>query len=909
MTRSGGYAGCFEPCHMPDQQQVRVTIDGASFQIEEGRTVLDAIAATGATLPTLCHDDRVVPAGVCRLCLVEVRGSARPVPACTTAIHDGMEIATRTPALESGRREILEMLAQRIPDSGGDDPLRAAMRAYGVVPRGAPDPALLDDSHPYIRVDMTKCMDCFLCERICHELQGQDTWHAVERDGRLRLVPDMGAPLGKSSCVSCGACADACPSGAIEDRSLSVRGRPERVTRTTCPYCGVGCELDVGTRADRIVQIRPALDAPVSKGHLCVKGRYAFGFIDAPDRVTSPLVRDPTGWREASWQEAIDLVATRLAAIRDTAGPDAIGVLGSARATNEDNYVVQKLARVVLGTNTVDCCARVCHAPSAAALATMFGTGASTSSFDDIERAATIVVVGANSTESHPIVGDRIRQAARRGTHLIVIDPVHTELAASATLHVRPRLGTDIPLLSALAWVILDEDLIDHVFVDQRVTGIDELRRHVARWSPERASNVCGVDPAAIRETARRIAVDRPTLFFHGLGATEHVQGTETVMCIANLALLTGSVGRAGTGVNPLRGQNNVQGAAHMGCEPSRLTGYAPLAEARERFERAWGLPIPSAPGLDLLEMIDAAERGELEALWAIGYDVLLTNPHGERTRRALSHLDLIVVQDLFLNETARELATVFLPAASSFEKDGTFMNAERRVQRVRGAVTPRGQARPDWQIVCDVAAAMGHARGFEFRSPREIWDEIRHVWPAGAGMAYERLERRGLQWPCPSEDHPGTQRLHAAAFAREKTAHLHVAEYRPSPERCDADYPLMLTTGRRLYQFNAGTMTRRTDNTLLQPGDVLEISVADAARHQLSDGERVRLRSRYGEAVLPIAISARVRAGELFATFHTGEVFLNRLIGPLEDSVTHTPEYKLTAVRIEPVNMQHDGS
>ena len=735
---------------------IRVTIDGRELQIEDGSSVLAAVTASGRALPALCHDPRVAPAAVCRLCLVEIDGAAKPVPACATAVRDGMTIATRTPALEVGRREILEMLAERIPDRAGDDRFAAALRAYGIAPRGTPDPARVDDSHPYIHVDMNRCIDCYLCERICREVQGQDTWRIVERGGQLRVVPDTGAPLGRSSCVSCGACADACPSGAIEDRTLAALGRPERFTRTTCPYCGVGCELDVGTRGDTIVQIRPALDAPVNAGHLCVKGRYAFGFVDAPDRITTPLVRDGGGWREVGWPEAIELVATRLAAIRAAAGPDAIGVLGSARATNEDNYVAQKLARVVLGTNNVDCCARVCHAPSAAALAAMFGTGAATSAFADIERAATIVVAGANSTESHPIVGDRIRQAVRRGAGLIVIDPVRTELAASAELHLRPRPGTDLPLLHAIASVLFAEDLIDHGFVRERVTGVDELRAHVAAWPPERAATVCGVDAAAIRAVARRIARARPALFFHGLGATEQVQGTETVMTIANLALLTGNVGVPGAGVNPLRGQNNVQGAAHMGCEPSRLTGYAPITEARERFERVWGAPVPVAPGLDLIEMIDAAAQGRLKALWAIGYDVLLTNPDAERTRRALDRLELVIVQDLFLTETARAHATVFLPSASSFEKDGTFMNAERRVQRVRAAIAPRGQARPDWQIVCDVAAAMGHGAAFAFGSPREIWDEIRRVWPAGAGLAYDRLEPHGLQWPCPAEDHPG---------------------------------------------------------------------------------------------------------------------------------------------------------
>jgi formate dehydrogenase major subunit len=509
-------------------------------------------------------------------------------------------------------------------------------------------------------------------------------------------------------------------------------------------------------------------------------------------------------------------------------------------------------------------------------------------------------VCGANSTESHPIIGDRIRQAARRGATLVVIDPLETELAAMADLHLRPVPGTDIPLLHAIASTIFDEDLLDVDFVHERVTGVDELRAHVAAWPPERAAIVCGVEPALIRRAARQLATQRPTLFFHGLGVTEHVQGTATVMSIANLALLTGSVGRPGSGVNPLRGQNNVQGAAHMGCEPKRLTGYVPLDDARERFERLWDAALPREPGLDLLEMIDAGESGELRALWAIGYDVLLTNPNGERTRRALRRLDLVIVQDLFFSETARELAHVFLPAASSFEKDGTFMNAERRIQRVRAALTPRGQSRPDWQILRDVAVAMGHAPRFAFHSPREIWDEVRRVWPAGAGISYERLERGGLQWPCPTVEHPGTQRLHTTSFARTKTAALHVADYLPTPERTDANHPFLLITGRRLYQFNAGTMTRRTANTALQPRDVLEISPLDAFRHLLSDGDLVHVRSRHGEATLPIAISDRVRDGELFATFHTAEAFVNRLIGPHTDPITHTPEYKLTAVRLE---------
>jgi formate dehydrogenase major subunit len=528
---------------------------------------------------------------------------------------------------------------------------------------------------------------------------------------------------------------DSCPSGALVDKTVLANGPPTEWTRTVCPYCGVGCEMQVGARGGRLVQVRPALDAPVNKGHLCVKGRYAFGYVHAADRMTRPMIRVGERFEAVSWDEAIGHVAAELARIRRTHGPDAIGVLGSSRATNEENYLAQKLARVVLGTNNVDSCARVCHAPSATALRQMLGAGASTSSFDDIEAARTLLVAGSNTTENHPVVGARIRQAAGRGARLVVIDPRRIELAAIADVHLQPRAGTTIPLLNAMAHVIVSEGLVDGDFVEERVDRLEPFAAFVARFTPEHAAAVCGVEPEAIRRAARLIAREKPAMFVHGLGMTEQVRGTDTVMCLINLALLTGNLGRAGTGVNPLRGQNNVQGAAHIGCEPHHLTGYVALSDARQRFEQVWGAPVPAKPGLDLMEMVDAARAGRLLGLYAIGYDVLLTNPDGNRTREALGALELVVVQDLFLSETAREVATVFLPAASSFEKDGTFMNSERRVQRVRRVLDPPGEARADWQIVCAVAQAMGHQQGFSFDRARVIWDEVRRVWKAGAGI------------------------------------------------------------------------------------------------------------------------------------------------------------------------------
>ena len=602
--------------------------------------------------------------------------------------------------MEAERATLLKLLAWNHPASaldGLDTDFLREIRSHGLAGelKRNERPELVDDSHPYIRVDMNRCIDCYRCQRICADVQGQFTWQIQNRGAETRIVADAGTTLRASSCVSCGACVDSCPTGALQDKSLLRLGAPTKWTRTTCPYCGVGCEMNVGTRDGSIVVCRPQPDAPVAKGHLCSKGRYAFTFVNAPDRQTAPMIRRDGHWRKVSFPEALAFTAERLSRIVSLHGPDAIGVLGSARATNEDNYVLQKFARVVLGTNNVDCCARVCHAPSAAALKTMLGTGASTNSFDDIERARTILVCGSNATSCHPVVGARIKQAALAGARLIVIDSRRTELAEHADLHLAPRAGTDLVLFNAMAHVVLDEGLLDHDFIRDRVDGLDELRAFVAAFTPERAAVECGVDAADIRQAARWYATERPALGVHGLGLTEHVHGTDTVMALINLALLTGNLGRPGTGVNPLRGQNNVQGSAHMGCEPRGLTGAVTIKEGGARFAEAWNAPISKVRGLDAIEMMEAARNGKLRGMWVTGYDVYLSHPDANTTRQALASLDLLVVEDLFMTETARAFANVFLPAAASFEKDGTFMNGERRIQRVRRAVDPsRGRAR-----------------------------------------------------------------------------------------------------------------------------------------------------------------------------------------------------------------------
>lgn len=876
---------------------IRITFNGQTVDARPGDSLLQAGRAHGVTIPSLCWDPRLAACGACRLCMVEVDGNPRPVPACTTPAKDGMQVETHTPALERYRRGMLEMLARTYPAADAEryesTPFLKLLRDYGLEPSGHPAPEP-DRRHPYIATDMARCVLCFRCVRICDELQGQRVWHVLNRADQTSVCVD-GPSISESTCVSCGACVDTCPSGALFDRSRLEQPAPEQWTRTTCPYCGTGCELEAGTAGGRMVASRPVLDAPVSKGHLCVKGRYAFGFVHSADRVTQPMIREGETWREISWNEAIETTARELLRARDRYGPGAVAVIGSARATNEDNYLAQKFARVVLGTNNVDCCARVCHAPSAVAMKSILGTGAATNSFDDIERAALILISGCNPTENHPIVGNRIRQAARRGTKLIVIDPREIELAREATIHLRPRPGTNVALLNAMAAVIVEENL-HH---PDRASNLEEYVEFLRDWSAGRGARITGVPEESIRAAARLYATTAPAMMFHGLGMTEHSHGTEGVMCLVNLAVLTGNFGKPGTGVNPLRGQNNVQGSAHMGCEPASLTGGAAIDTVREAFAREWQTTLPVERGLNLMDQLDSAEAGSLKAMWVTGYDILMTNPNVAATRRALGNLEFLVVQDLFLNETAREFAHLFLPACSPFEKDGTFMNSERRIQRVRKAIEPIGHSRADWEIVRDVARAAGHGAQFDYASPEEIWNEVRRVWLSGAGISYARLESGGLQWPCLDENDPGQPILHR---------HLNQAALRPIPyvptlEEPDSHYPFTLITGRTLYAFNAGTMTMRTGNLELHPEDRLDISAEDASALGIAEGSPVRIRSRSGEVTLPAHVSETVDHGYVFTTFHDTRRLVNHVTGGHRDTMASTPEYKVTAVALEAID------
>lgn len=886
-------------------------IDGILLEVLPGETVLDAARRLGIRVPTLCHTDGLSPEGGCRMCLVHIAGRERPVAACHTALEAGMRIETATSELECIRRTVLGMYLECSDTTGfaaaqtKAGRFRDLLDRYGFAPP-EPEAARYDDSHPCLRFNPGACITCRLCLNVCEQVQGQFVYGIARRGPHAQLIHGPGPVFRDSPCVACGACVDVCPTGAVSDRDrLEPPSAPVEVIRSVCGYCGVGCRIEIESVSGRVRTVRGVPDAKVNHGHLCVKGRYAHGWHHSPDRLTTPLLRERDGFREASWDEALGFIVRRLLEIKEESGADALGAFTSSRSTNEACYLLQKLFRSVIGTNNVDCCARVCHSSTALALQLATGTGAATASFADIERARCLVVAGANATEAHPVVGARIKQAALRGVPLVVIDPRRIELANYASIHLQLLPGTNVALFNGLAKVLLDEGLIDDAFLAGRTEGLDELRAHLARLDLAEVATITGVGVSNIRAAARVIG-GGPALFVHGLGLSELMQGTASVMMLCNLGMLTGSIGREGAGMLPLRGQNNVQGSADMGSMPTHVTGYQAVGDpaVRERLRGLWQNLPPETPGLTSTLMLRAAAEGTIRGLWLMGEDVAQSDPHESEILKALERLDLVIVQDLFFCETAK-YAHVVLPSAGYLEQEGTFTNGERRIQHVRPAVAPPGEAQPDWLAVLHAAQRLG--ADWHYDNPAAVMEEIAKVAPAlFGGVRYDRLDPDGLQWPCPTPGHPGTATVHAGGFLC-GMGKLAAIDYEPSPEHGVAGYPYLLVTGRLLEHYNVGTMTRRTALAGLVAEDVLEIHPEDALRDGVADGATVRVESRWGAIDVTARHAPRVAPGTLFLTFHFPETHANRLTGPVLDPQSKCPQYKATAVRVLPI-LQIDG-
>ena len=882
--------------------QVRLTIDGMEIEAKEDTSVLEAARGAGIYIPNLCADPDLEPYGACRLCLVEVEGVEGLPTSCTLPVAEGMLVRSDTERVNKVRRQVLELLLSDHPADcllcakNGRCELQKVVAYMGVhQPRYKKlerEPAV-DWSNPFFARDSEKCILCGKCVRVCKEVQGLGALE-IAHDGRFSRVvtTDGDRPIVESRCESCGQCVAKCPTGALLVKKFEW---PAKEVKTVCPYCGVGCGMILSVRENRIVGVTGDRESVVNRGSLCVKGQFGCDFVNHPARLTSPLIRRNGRLSEASWEDALDLVATRLKKYRG----NEVAVISSAKCTNEENYLVQKFARAVLGTNHVDHCARLCHASSVTGLGQAFGSGAMTNSIHEVSGSACILAVGTNTTATHPVIGLRVREAVRNGARLIVANPKEIDLCRVAHIWLRHRPGTDIALLMGMMRVIVEEGLGDAAFIEARCENFEAFRTSLDAFGLESVERITGVPGERIAEAARMYAKAKPASILYAMGITQHTHGTDNVLAIANLAMLTGNVGKPSSGVNPLRGQNNVQGSCDMGALPNVYPGYQSVEEAQVRkiFEKAWGCTLPASSGLTLMEIFDKAHSGEIKAVYLVGENPALSDPDIDHIREALRRLEFLVVQDIFLTETA-DLAHVVLPAASFAEKDGTFTNTERRVQRIRKAVEPVGGSKPDWWILCRLAKRMG-AKGFDFDHPSEILEEIARLTPGYRGITYDRIEKTGLQWPCTGNDHPGTPVLHTERFTRGK-GRFTPLEYRPSAELPDEEYPILLTTARSLQHYHTGTMTRKVEGlNALHSEERVEVHPEDARALGIQEGEMVRLVSRRGEVTVKAKITSASPPGVFSMTFHFGESPVNRLTNPACDPVAKIPELKVCAVRV----------
>jgi formate dehydrogenase major subunit len=919
---------------------VSLTIDGVAVTVPEGTSVMRAAAEAGLSIPKLCATDSLEAFGSCRLCVVEIEGRRGTPASCTTPVAEGMVVHTQNAKLHKLRRGVMELYISDHPldcltcAANGDCELQDMAGAVGLrdvrysATEGAsianhftardtngdlnPEYLPKDESNPYFTYDPSKCIVCNRCVRACEEVQGT---FALTIEGRgFDSRVSAGGPLDdflSSDCVSCGACVQACPTATLQEKSVIELGTPQRSVVTTCAYCGVGCSFKAELNGDQLVRMVPYKHGKANRGHSCVKGRFAYGYATHKDRILNPMIRDDISepWREVSWEEALGFAAQKLRGIQATYGQKSIGVITSSRCTNEETFLVQKLARAVFGNNNTDTCARVCHSPTGYGLGQTFGTSAGTQDFDSVAHADVVVVIGANPTDGHPVFASRLKKRLRQGAKLIVIDPRRIDLVKSAHIkaahHLPLKPGTNVAVVTAMAHVIVTEGLANEAYIRERCDW-DEFEDYAEfisdpRHSPEAVEALTGVPAAELRAAARLYATGGNGAIYYGLGVTEHSQGSTTVMGIANLAMLTGNVGREGVGVNPLRGQNNVQGSCDMGSFPHELPGYRHVknADVRAIFEQAWGVEIDPEPGLRIPNMLDAAVAGKFKGLYCQGEDILQSDPDTKHVAAGLAAMDCVIVHDLFLNETAN-YAHVFLPGSTFLEKDGTFTNAERRINRVREVMAPKaGMA--DWEVTQALANAMG--AGWNYTHPSQIMEEIAATTPSFAGVDYAVLEEKGsVQWPCNDANPEGTPLMHVDGFVRGKGRFI-LTEYVATDERTGPRFPLLLTTGRILSQYNVGAQTRRTENTVWHEEDVLEIHPHDAETRGIKEGDYVKLASRSGETSLRAKITDRVSPGVVYTTFHHPQTQANVITTDFSDWATNCPEYKVTAVQVSQSN------
>lgn len=890
-------------------------INGQPMAFQSGDTILAFVRRhfEKEHIPTLCDAPNLEPFGSCRVCSVEVafheNGPFKTMASCHTPVSAGMYIQTDSPGIKKLRKNIIELVLTDHPldcltcEVNNNCELQTVAARVGIRDVRYPEgknhlDRKKDLSHPYMTMDLSKCINCYRCVRACDEVQGELVLSMSGRGFDSRIIKGNDVSFFESDCVSCGACAQACPTSAISDVFESKSVVADKKTRTVCTYCGVGCNLEVSVTDNKVKSIQAPYDAEVNQGHTCLKGRFAFSFYNHPDRITSPLLRKNGELTPVSWEEAYEFISEKLTEIRATYGPDAIAGISSARCTNEENYLMQKFIRAVIGTNNIDCCARVCHSPTALGMQRSFGTGAATNSIEDVKHTDCILVIGANPTDAHPVTGAKLKQFAMKGKPTIVIDPRKTELARYATHHLALRPGTNVALLNMMLYYIITEDLVNQKFVDTRTEGFSDFREDILRLDMDELAEITGVAKEDVRQAAIAYASAPNAMSFHGLGVTEHTQGTFTVMLISNLALITGNIGRKGVGVNPLRGQNNVQGAADMGCQPHQGAGYMDAYDPviNHKYMEFYRAPVPTSPGLKIPEMFDAAIGGQLKALWLMGEDVVQTDPNTQKVIKAMENLDLLVVQELFMTETAR-YATVVLPGASFLEKSGTYTNGERRIQKVQKVVEPVPGTKADGQIISDIMNVMGYDQCPY--DPEKILAEISQIVPFFAGVTWENLGENGKQWPV-MENGEDTRILHTETFRR-GLGKFHYFDWQESNEikNHSEEYPYIITTNRELEHYNAGTMTRRTRNVQILTEDVLLIHPEDAARHFIKEGDLVCVSSPRGKVDIKAKITEEVRPGVLSSTFHFPDIMLNNITSDEHDSEAMCPEYKVVAVNI----------